>query len=317
MKTLNFKSLIVAIGMMLLTSQTFSQDLVCTRIDVAGSRFTDQMWLFAVPSCTRAFDNGWDGYKMFGTSTLIPQIFVAEATANFQIDAIPDLNNTYISFKAGEDSIYRLTFTHQLIETVYSKMYLVDSVANTTVDVTASGSQYIFNVLPTAAPVRRFKILTTNIVPVVDTPPVVSAPVDTVVPPVVIVPPVVTDPVVIVPPVVTDPVVIVPPVVTDPIVTPPTNNNGKKDKNDKCDNGKKDKPKKIKIHCEKNVIVIENSGKCRGKMKVFYSVTGKQLKNCDFNSNGITRIITNFKKGAYVVNAVANDEEVTTSVMIQ
>jgi hypothetical protein len=175
MKTLNLKSLLVTLVVMFFTTQAFAQTMVSTRIDVMGSRYSDQMWVFAVGSCTRGFDNGWDAYKMAGTSTLIPQIYAMESAGNFQIDAVPDMNNTYIGFQAGEDTTYTFTFNNEYIETLYAHLYLVDSVANKTVEVTATGTKYTFNV-STKAAVKRFKLVTSLPTPPVVTDPVVTPP---------------------------------------------------------------------------------------------------------------------------------------------
>jgi hypothetical protein len=71
-----------------------------------------------------------------------------------------DINNTYLGFQAGEDTLYTFTFTHQNLDSLYSTVYLVDSLRGKTVDITASGSVYTFNVLPSDTIERRFKIVT-------------------------------------------------------------------------------------------------------------------------------------------------------------
>jgi hypothetical protein len=158
MKTSTFKSAIMAFTLILITDQVNAQGLACTRIEVNGSRYSDQVWVFAVSTCTRGFDNGWDGYKMLGTSTLIPQIFAIETCGKFQIDAVPTFTDTYIGFKAGEDSVYTLTFTNQLIEKASSELYLIDFIANKIVDIFKTGTSYTFKVLSTDTLVARFKI---------------------------------------------------------------------------------------------------------------------------------------------------------------
>lgn len=323
MKTSTLKTLFVTLLIVLKSTQAFAQNMVSTRIDVRGSRYSDQMWVFAVPTCTRAFDNGWDAYKMFGTSPLIPQIFAMEATANFQIDAVPTLNNTYVAFKAGEDTVYTFTFNNEYVSDLYSQLYLIDSVANKTVDIFKTGTSYTFSVQPTDAPVKRFKIVTSLPIPIVTTPPVTEPPVVTepvIVPPVVadpvIVPPVVTDPV-IVPPAVTDPV-IVPPVVIDPIVVADSKDKQGKDAKDKKDKDSKDKKdKKIKITCSKKMITVENTLKIKGKLKLYNATNGRLVKNYDFNANGTTTLSTNLPSGTYVVSGVAGNEAVSENIIIK
>lgn len=132
-----------------------------TLISVNGATYSDRMWLFTEPTCTHSFDNGFDGVKLLG-SALAPQIFAAEQDNNYQVDVVDDLNNTTLGFQAGVDSEYTLTFTHQNISSQYDGLYLEDLVENKTVDITASGSTYSFTAASTAAPVNRFRIVTST-----------------------------------------------------------------------------------------------------------------------------------------------------------
>lgn len=302
MKTSTLKTLFVTLVLALSFTNTQAQLLTSIRIDVQGSRYSDQMWVFSVASCSRYFDNGWDGYKMFGTS-VAPQIFALEPDGIYQVDAVPDLNNTNISFWAGEDTTYTFSFNNENLSLQYTQLYLIDLVANKTIDIFASGTKYTFNVQPSAEPVNRFKIVTVNPNAVATVPPVV-VPADTVVvvPPVVIVPPVTTDPIVIVPPVVTDPIVI-----TTPVATTDPKNKDCKDKKDK----------KVKLTNKKNVLVVENSGKQKGKLSLYSASSGRKVKDFDFNANGTTNLNHNLPKGTYVVKGATSEEEVSENIIVQ
>jgi len=140
-------------------STDISSDNVSIRIDVKGTHYADRMWLFANASCTRGFDNGWDGPKMFGSS-LTPQLFAMEADGNYQVNSVPDMNDTELAFQAGQDLEDTLTFTNMNLEKQYAGVYLVDLVENKTIDITVSGSTYAFVAESTPAPVKRFKIVT-------------------------------------------------------------------------------------------------------------------------------------------------------------
>jgi hypothetical protein len=83
-----------------------------------------------------------------------------EEDGDYQVNSVDNMNNTYLGFQAGEDTLYTLTFTHQNLDSLYSTVYLVDSLRGNTVDITASGSVYTFNVLPSDTIERRFKIVT-------------------------------------------------------------------------------------------------------------------------------------------------------------
>lgn len=159
MKLTKFKPLLVTIPLLLFWLQGFSQ-LVGSRIDVKGQSncFSDKMWLFTVSTCTRYFDNGWDGFKMIGTSQA-PQIYAVEPDGNYQIDVVSDVNNTSISFIAGMDTTYTMTFTHQYLSNKYSQLYLIDSIANKIIDIYTSGTNYTFSA-SNKIPVNRFKIVT-------------------------------------------------------------------------------------------------------------------------------------------------------------
>jgi len=161
MKTNPFKKIFLKLALLMIIAHVSAQDLIGTRIDVQGTRFSDQMWLFSVASCTYNFDNGWDGYKMFGTS-MAPQLFAVEPDGYYQVASIPDVNNTYLGFSAGVDSAYTFTFTHQNLSNRYQMLYLIDSVSNKVVDIYTTGSKYNFTAQPTLAPIRRFKIVTSK-----------------------------------------------------------------------------------------------------------------------------------------------------------
>lgn len=303
MITSTFKSLLVTLALMLVTSNSYAQGYISTRIDVSGSRYGDQMWVFAISNCTRGYDNGWDGYKMLGSS-VAPQIMAIEESGYYQVDAVPDLNNTVIGFKAGEDSQYTFTFSNENLILKYENLYLYDMVTNDTIDITATGTKYTFNVEPTDVPVARFILIATL--------PVVVAPIPEE-PVVVPEEPVVEDTVVTVP---VDTVIIEVPV-EEPIdtviveepeeVEDPANNHGKNK------NGKKDK--KIKISNSKRMIAIENQSNCRGKVKVINAMTGRKVKEAQFNSNGITNIETDVPAGTYIIEATTETEETSTTII--
>lgn len=129
-----------------------------TRFDIVGKTSTDRMWLVPDEKFTRSYDDGYDGEKIPG-SALDPQIYAIEEDGNYQVGAIDELNNTTLAFQAGQDTEYKLTVVHENAEGKYSKIYLVDIVANVVADITESGTEYIFTAESTAKPVNRFKII--------------------------------------------------------------------------------------------------------------------------------------------------------------
>lgn len=133
-----------------------------TMIDVIGTNYSDRMWLLDDATCTRNFDNGYDGPKMLGF-TEVSQLYAMEEDGIYQIDAVNDLNNTYLGFQPGTETSFKLIFKHQNTDLKYSQLFLVDLVANTTKDITQSGTEYLFTSTATDA-TKRFKIISTTIV---------------------------------------------------------------------------------------------------------------------------------------------------------
>ena len=132
---------------------------VATRINIVGNKNSDCMWIFENPSCSTAFDNGWDGKKILASTT---QLFAMEVDQNYQIDAVKDINETYLGFQSGTDTDFKISFTHQNVDSKYAGLYLVDMIDNKIIDITASGTEYAFTATPSTTPVKRFKIVSTT-----------------------------------------------------------------------------------------------------------------------------------------------------------
>ena len=126
-------------------------------IDVKGSHFSDRMWLFTSSNCSHNFDNGYDGVKIIG-SIYSPQLYAVEPDNNYQIDCVDDMNNTILGFQAGEDSTYVMTFTSTNIKNKYAGLYLIDVLENKIIDISESGSTYVFGKKSDSQ--NRFKIVT-------------------------------------------------------------------------------------------------------------------------------------------------------------
>jgi len=77
------------------------QELVLIRIDVKSMHYSDRMWIFSDPACTRGFDNDWDGEKISGPLRS-SQLFAMEEDGNYQVNAVPDIHYMVLGFQAGE-----------------------------------------------------------------------------------------------------------------------------------------------------------------------------------------------------------------------
>jgi len=139
--------------------QSTPDNKIYTIVDVNGLRYSDKMWLFTDDACTHNFDNGWDGYKILG-STSAPQIYAMESDGNYQINSVDNINNTYVGFQTGEDSEYTMTFTHQNFDSKYTTLYLTDLLTNKSIDISLSGSTYTFTSDAGSTLEKRFKITT-------------------------------------------------------------------------------------------------------------------------------------------------------------
>ena len=138
-----------------------TESKVFTKVEVSGKYSSDCMWIFTNKNCKHGFDNGWDGTKIPGAA-ITSQFFAMEPDGNYQIDAVDDMNETYLGFSAGQDYNYTLKFTHQNIESKYENLYLIDLANNNCVDITADGSEYHFQAFSTPNAVKRFKIASTK-----------------------------------------------------------------------------------------------------------------------------------------------------------
>ncbi len=133
-----------------------------TKIEVSGARVNDRMWIFDVPGCTREFDNGWDGMKVFGPATAA-QIYAAEESGNYQVNSVDQLDGSWIGFRPGQEEFYTITFEHRNRSVDrFNRIYLTDLQTGISVDISESGSSYQFRAVPGSPAARRFLISQLN-----------------------------------------------------------------------------------------------------------------------------------------------------------
>jgi uncharacterized coiled-coil protein SlyX len=119
----------------------------------------DVMWLFSKEGSTRDYDNGWDGRKLAGDAGTA-RIQAVEGNSTFQIDVVPDINNTIISARAGRnDTQYKLKIVNENMLSEYNSIYLLDLKTNQLVDISQSETEYMFTMTNTSSE-PRFKVLT-------------------------------------------------------------------------------------------------------------------------------------------------------------
>ena len=137
---------------------TSASDKTYLKIAVKSKQYADCVWLINQPGATHGFDNGWDGYKIFG-SVGTPQLYALENGENFQVSTSGDFSNTYLGFLAGDDTEYSFTFTNRNLGNYYAGVYLLDLLENKTVDITPDSSHYSFTAQHSDARTIRFKIV--------------------------------------------------------------------------------------------------------------------------------------------------------------
>lgn len=135
--------------------------IAITSIQVESTQGIDRMWIFSSQEFTRGFDNGSDGRKIMG-SVLNPQIYAIEQKEFYQVNAVDDMNNTLIGFKAGRADEYTLRFTHENTHMRYQRILLHDMLTRQLVDVTRDGSTYSFTATDTDQK-ERFRIITQSL----------------------------------------------------------------------------------------------------------------------------------------------------------
>lgn len=134
--------------------------LAWMRLNLIGATADqDVMWVFSKEGSTRDYDNGWDGRKLAGDAGTA-RIQAVEGASTYQIDVVPDINETVISARAGRnDTEYKLKIENENMLSDYNSIYLLDLKTNDIVDISQSGSEYRFTMTNTSSE-PRFKILT-------------------------------------------------------------------------------------------------------------------------------------------------------------
>jgi hypothetical protein len=145
-----------------LTNLLATSSAISTRIDITGASNADCVWFITNPVCTHGFDNGWDGYENTMASSYV-QLYAYEIDNNkYQIDAVNDVNNVPLYFKAGLDTIYTLSVMHQNLSNAYKVLYLYDVLLDSLVDITSTGTKYVFHTLKLQPALKRFVVYTSN-----------------------------------------------------------------------------------------------------------------------------------------------------------
>ena len=110
------------------------EDITYMTIDVTGTSGADRVWLYSVPGKSHGYDNGYDGEKiMLATGVAL---YADELSGKYQLNAAEDLDETYLAFRAGNESDYTLKIDKSKLKG-YETLYLQDLKTGTEINLSA------------------------------------------------------------------------------------------------------------------------------------------------------------------------------------
>ena len=111
-----------------------SGDVSYMTVDVTGAGGVDRVWLFSQPETSHRFDNGWDGEKILLATGIV--LYADEETGKYQVNTAADLDETYLAFRAGNESDYTLKVDKSKLNG-YETLYLQDLITGTEINLSA------------------------------------------------------------------------------------------------------------------------------------------------------------------------------------
>ena len=103
-------------------------------VDVMGTSGADRVWLFSQPETSHRFDNGWDGEKILLATGVV--LYADEESGKYQVNTAADLGETYLAFRAGNESDYTLKVDKSKLNG-YETLYLQDLITGTEINLSA------------------------------------------------------------------------------------------------------------------------------------------------------------------------------------
>ena len=98
-------------------------DITYMTVDVTCASGVDRVWLYSVPGKSHGYDNGYDGERiMLATGVAL---YADELSGKYQLNAAEDLDETYLAFRAGNESDYTLKVDKSKLNG-YETLYLWD-----------------------------------------------------------------------------------------------------------------------------------------------------------------------------------------------
>ena len=129
------------------------------RIDLkTDTVIVDRMWIFNEESCTRSFDNGWDGPKML-TENGTPALCAIEKDGLYQVNSVNNMDETKLGFRKGTATEYTLTFYPKNLQQRYPAVYLLDEATNKAIKIENEETAYTFTATGAGNLQQRFRIV--------------------------------------------------------------------------------------------------------------------------------------------------------------
>lgn len=119
----------------------------------------DKVWLFSQEGTSDKFDNGWDGFKYFGTPTAF--IYSESPEGPMQVNTSSDLDGKVLTIQPNGDTHYTLTLSQSNLSD-YSDLHLVDLVSRKVVPLTGEETVYNFTADHQGKRVKRFMIVNSS-----------------------------------------------------------------------------------------------------------------------------------------------------------
>ncbi|MGC3978117.1 MAG: T9SS type A sorting domain-containing protein [Paludibacteraceae bacterium] len=133
-----------------------ANNLSYLKIEVKSNSMYDTAWLFEKENTSHLFDNGWDGYKLLGTEGM--GLYFDEEIGKLQVNTLNNIDSTYISFKAGSETQYTMTFDSENLLNKYQNLYVIDLVEKKSIKLNSNIVTYHFFANNNISAEKRFLI---------------------------------------------------------------------------------------------------------------------------------------------------------------
>ncbi|MGC3978118.1 MAG: hypothetical protein QM751_07750 [Paludibacteraceae bacterium] len=131
-------------------------DLSYIKMEVQSDNTYDATWIFESEEASRAFDNGWDGYKLLNSDRM--SLYSDEEIGKLQVNSLNTIDEVYVGFKAGEDTQYTMTIAAKNLLEKYGSLYMKDLITGSIVKLDDKNVTYHFTASSATPAEKRFLI---------------------------------------------------------------------------------------------------------------------------------------------------------------